>query len=122
MRDIMRHTVVRVVESYLHALEAGDLSEVPLHPDVEWHGPLGQTIKGATVLRATLSVLASVVTRVTIVRHIVEDEWCATLFELRTGQGVLSIFDSFQVVDGQIRSIRVFLDRYPDRTIPAVLS
>ncbi len=113
----MRNDVVRVVESYLHALEAGDVSEVPLHPDVEWEGPLGHTIKGATVLRATLSVLSSIVTRVTVVRHIVEHEWCATLFKLATAQGEIAIFDSFQVVDGQIRSIRVFLDRYPDRNL-----
>lgn len=117
----MRNDVVRVVESYLHALESGNLSDVPLHPDVEWRGPLGHQIKGATVLRSTLSVLASIVTRVTVVRHIVEHEWCATLFELRTSQGVLSILDSFQVVDGQIRSIHVFLDRYPDRKFAAIL-
>jgi ketosteroid isomerase-like protein len=117
----MRDDVVRVVESYLRALEAGDLSDVPLHPDVEWEGPLGHTIKGATVLRATLSVLSSIVTRVTIVRHIVEHEWCATMFKLRTTQGEVSIFDSFEVVDGQIRSIRVFLDRYPNRSIAGIL-
>ena len=110
----MRDEVVRVVESYLHAIESGELNDVPLHPDVEWQGPLGHSIKGATMLRATLSVLASIVTRVTIVHHIVEQEWCATRFELTTTQGALSIFDSFQVVDGQIRSIRVFLDRYPN--------
>ena len=115
----MRDDVVRVVESYLHAIESGDLNDAPLHPDVEWQGPLGHSIKGATMLRATLSVLASIVTRVTVVRHIVEHEWCATLFELRTTQGAVSIFDSFQVVDGQIRSIRVFLDRYP---MPALAS
>jgi hypothetical protein len=116
----MRDDVVRVVESYLHALEAGNLSDVPLHPDVEWQGPLGHSIKGATMLRATLAVLSSVVTRVTIVRHIVEHEWCATLFKLKTTQGEVSIFDSFQVVDGEIRSIRVFLDRYPDRNIAGI--
>jgi len=110
----MRDDVVRVVESYLQALEASDLSDVPLHPDVEWEGPLGHSIKGATMLRATLSVLSSIVTRVTVIRHIVEREWCATLFELSTAQGVVSVFDSFQVIDGQITSIRVFLDRYPN--------
>jgi hypothetical protein len=49
-----------------------------------------------------------------VIRHIVEREWCATLFELSTAQGVVSVFDSFQVIDGQITSIRVFLDRYPN--------
>ncbi len=107
----MRQDVVRAVESYLHALEAGDLSQVPLHPDVEWQGPLGQSMKGANILRATLSVLARTVTRVTIIRHIVDQEWCATMFELRTAQGAITVVDCFRVVDGQIRSIRVFLDR-----------
>jgi hypothetical protein len=108
----MRDEVVRVVELYLRSLATGDLGDVPLHPDVEWQGPLGHSIKGANLLRATLWAMSPNITGVTIIRHIVELEWCATIFELTTAEGVLSVLDCFQVVDGQIRSIRVFLDRH----------
>jgi Domain of unknown function (DUF4904) len=108
----MRDEVVRVVELYLRGLAAGDLGDVPLHPDVDWQGPLGHSVKGANLLRAMLRAMSPHITGVTIIRHIVELEWCATIFELTTAEGVLSVLDCFQVVDGQIRSIRVFLDRH----------
>jgi hypothetical protein len=44
----MRDEVVRVVELYLRGLATGDLGDVPLHPDVEWQGPLGHSIRAPT--------------------------------------------------------------------------
>jgi len=52
-----------------------------------------------------------------VIRHIVEREWCATLFELSTAQVVVPVFESIQVIDGQITSFRVFLDRYPNTNL-----
>ena len=49
-----------------------------------------------------------------IKQHIVEGEYVATLFHLRTPNGVTGIFDKFRVVDGKLKEINPYYD-------PAVL-
>ena len=48
-----------------------------------------------------------------VVRHIVDGEWCATVFDFHTTFGVIPIVDCFRVVDGQILSIRPYYDPRP---------
>jgi hypothetical protein len=50
---------------------------------------------------------------INVSRHIADGEWCATLFEMETPFGALPMIDWFHVVDGQIKSIRVFFDPRP---------
>jgi hypothetical protein len=102
----MREDVIRAVEAYLRGLAANDLGATPLHPDVEWQGPHGSWIKGATMLRTVLSDLFPTITGIDIVRHIVDGEWCATMFNVETTAGIIPIFDCFHVVGGQIASIQ----------------
>ena len=110
----MRDDVIRVVEAYLNGLVSKDFSNVALHPDLEYQGPLGW-IKGATIFRAMLSQLLSestMITGINVERHIVDGEWCATALTLETSAGPIHICDCFRVVDGQIVSIRVYHDPF----------
>jgi limonene-1,2-epoxide hydrolase len=102
----MREDVIRTVEAYLNALGTKDFAAAPLHSDVEWQGPPGTWIKGATMLRTVLSGLFPAITGIEIVRHIVEGEWCATMFNVNTTSATIRIFDCFHVVGGQIMSIQ----------------
>ena len=52
-----------------------------------------------------LSGLFPVMRGVEIKQHIVESEFVATVFHLRTPNGVTAVFDKFQVVDGQSKEI-----------------
>jgi len=102
----MREEVIAAVDAYLRGLAAKDLGAAPLHPDIEWQGPHGAWIKGATMVRVILSDLFPTITGIDIVRHIVDGEWCATMFNVNTTAGLIPIFDCFHVVDGQIVSIQ----------------
>ena len=102
----MREDVIAAVEAYLRGLESKNFGAAPLHTDIEWQGPPGTWIKGATMLRTVLSGLFPPITGIEIVRHIVEGEWCATMFNVNTTSGTIPIFDCFHVVGGQIMSIQ----------------
>ena len=71
---------------------------------------LGPPIKGATALRQFLTGLFPAINGVHIVRHIVDGEWCATVFDFDTTFGVIPVLDCFQVIDGQIVAIRPYYD------------
>ena len=104
-----RQDVIEVVEAYLKGVGSRDLTAAPLHPDVEYE-VAGQWIKGATILRGFLGTLLPMINHVTVVRHIVDGEWCATAFTLDTTYGTISACDCFHVVNGQIVSIHVYYD------------
>jgi hypothetical protein len=109
----MGEDVILAVETYLNGLGAKDLSSAPFHPDVTFEGPLGPPIKGAAALSQFLTGLFPAINGVHIVRHIVEGEWCATVFDFDTTFGVIPICDCFRVIDGQIVSVRPYYDPRP---------
>jgi hypothetical protein len=43
-------------------------------------------------------------------QHIVEGEYVATVFRLRTPNGVTMVFDKFRVVDGKLKEINPYYD------------
>ena len=109
----MREDVIRAVEAYLNGLGSKDVSAAPFHPDVAFEGPLGPPIRGDAALREFLTGLYPAVKGVRIVKHIVDGSWCATVFDFDTVFGVIPIMDCFQVIDGQIVSIRPYYDPRP---------
>ena len=109
----MREVVIRAVEAYLNGLGSKDVSAAPFHPDITFEGPLGPPIQGAAPLREFLTGLFPAIIDVHVVRHIVDGEWCATVFDFHTTFGVIPIVDCFRVVDGQILSIRPYYDPRP---------
>ena len=109
----MRDEVVGAVETYLNGLGSKDVSGAPFHPDVTFEGPLGPPINGAGPLREFLTGMFPAILGVRIVRHIVDGEWCATVFDFDTIFGVIRVMDRFQVIDGHIVSVRPYYDPRP---------
>jgi hypothetical protein len=113
MEFFMREEVIRAVEAHLNGLGAKDLSASPFHQDIEFVGPIGPPIKGAPTVRAVFTGFFPTIKGISINRHIVDGEWCATVFDFDTVFGIIPMVDCFHVVDGQILSIRVYYDPRP---------
>jgi hypothetical protein len=89
------------------------MSASPLHEDIEFLGPMSPPIKGAAAVRAVFAGFFSAIKGINIKRHIVDGEWCATVFDFDTTFGIIPMVDCLHVVDGQIMSIRVYYDPRP---------
>jgi hypothetical protein len=123
----MRDDVIRAVEAHLNGLGARDISASPFHQDIEFLGPIGPSIKGAPAVRAVFTGFFPAIKAIKINRHIVEGDWCATVFDFDTVFGTIPMIDCFHVVGGQIKSIRVYYDPRPilegmSRAAPPVTS
>lgn len=105
---------VTVVESYIHGLGSGDFSEVPFAADVSYESPLTPRLVGEEAI-SFLSSLFPIIRGAEIEVHIVEGEYVATVFRLRTPNGETTVFDKFRVVDGRLKEINPYYD-------PAVLN
>jgi hypothetical protein len=109
----MREDVIRAAEAHLNGIGAKDISAVPYHPDVMVETPLGPPTKGASALRQAITGVFPLVKGIHIIRHIVDGDWCATLFDFEYTFGTFPIIDCFHVVDGQIVSIQAYYDPRP---------
>ena len=108
-----RATVVRVVESYINGLGNRDLSTVPFAEDVTYESPISPKRTGRTAVVEFLSSLFPIINATRIKQHIVEGEYCATIFDFDTTYGVIAVFDCFRVVDGKLTQIAPFYDPSP---------
>ena len=123
----MSEEVIRTVDAYLSALAAKDISPAPLHSDVTFESPLSPLIQGLDAVRQVFVGFFPAMKGINVSQHIANGEWCATLFEMETPFGTLPMVDWFHVVDGQIKSIRVYFDPRPivdglSKTAPAEAS
>ena len=100
--------VVPIIERYLYALQQKDLSGVPFAPDVIVEPPEGGEITGVTNVLVHLSHVLPVVQSVRILRHVVEGNNCATMYELETPRGRVRGFAYYCVWDGMITEMRVY--------------
>ena len=100
---------IAVVESYIHGLGNGDFSNVPFAEDVSYESPLAPKRTGRDTIEF-LSALFPIMRGAEIKQHIVEGEYVATVFDLRTPNGVTTVFDKFRVVDGKLREINPYYD------------
>ena len=107
-----RKAMVEVVESYVNGLGNGDFSKVPFAPDVTYESPISPKKTGQEVIDF-LSGLFPIIKGVQIKQHMVEGEYCATIFDLDTQHGTVYIFDRFLVEDGQLKSINPYYDPAP---------
>jgi len=85
----MREDVIRAVEAHLNGLGTRDISASPFHQDIEFVGPIGPPIKGASTVRTVFSGFFSTIKGININRHIVDGEWCATVFDFDTTYGTI---------------------------------
>ena len=102
-----REEKIAVVESYIHGLGKGDFSNVPFADDVSYESPLTPERTGQAAI-AFLSALFPIMRGADVQQHIVEGEYVATVFQLRTPNGVTTVFDKFRVVDGQLKEINPY--------------
>jgi hypothetical protein len=109
----MSNPNIAVVESYIHAIRDKDLSRLPLADEVSFEDPLTPKLSDKAAVVAFISNFLPAINGVTIHRHIAEGEYVATFWEADTTFGVLSIFECFRVIDGQIKEVRAFLDPRP---------
>ena len=104
-----REQKTAVVEAYVRGLGSGDFSGVPFASDVIFEGPLAPRKVGQEAIDF-LSGLLPVMRGAEIKQHIVEGDFVATVFHLRTPNGVTAVFDRFRVVDGQLKEISPYYD------------
>ena len=104
-----RDEKVAVVESYIQGLGAGDFTGVPFAADVTYESPLTPRKTGQEAIDF-LSGLFPLMRGAEIGQHIVEGEYVATVFHLRTPNGVTTVFDKFRVVNGRLKEINPYYD------------
>lgn len=100
---------IAVVESYIRGLGEGDFSAVPFADDVSYESPLTARKTGQEAIDF-LSGLFPLMRGAEIIQHIVEGDYVATVFRLRTSNGVTTIFDKFRVADGRLQEINPYYD------------
>ena len=109
-RDAMtREDKVAVVESYVYGLGNGDFSHVPFADDASYESPLTPKRVGKEAIDF-LSSLFLIMRGAEVQQHIVEGEYVATVFHLKTPNGVTTVFDKFRVVDGKLKEINPYYD------------
>ncbi|HEX8370513.1 MAG TPA: nuclear transport factor 2 family protein [Pyrinomonadaceae bacterium] len=109
----MREENIKVVEAYLNALKQKDLSLAPLADDVAFEDPLAGKNTGAENLRAFLSGFLPAINDVRIHRHICEDDFVVTHWEVDAVFGIIPILEKFRVRDGKIVEAFGFFDPRP---------
>ena len=87
----------------------GDFSQVPFAADVSYESPLTPKRTGYDAI-TFLSALFPIMRGADVQQHIVEGEYVATVFHLRTPNGVTIVFDKFRVVDGKLQEINPYYD------------
>jgi hypothetical protein len=120
----MSEEVIRTVDAYLRALAAKDILAAPLHSDVTFQSPLSPVIRGSDAVRQAFVGFFPAMRGIKVRQQIANGEWCAILFEMETPFATLPMVDWLHVVDGQIKSIRVYFDPRPiidgmNKTAPA---
>jgi hypothetical protein len=104
-----REEKIVVVERYIYGLGNGDFSQVSFADDVSYESPLTPKRTGQDAI-AFLAALFSIMRGADVQQHIVEGEYVATVFHLRTPNGVTTVFDKFRVVNGQLKEINPYYD------------
>lgn len=113
-----RADIVRVVESYVNGLGNRDLSTVPFAPDFTFESPLLPALVGQPRLVGEPAIeflrgLFPLIKGTRIRQHIVEGEYCVTLFDFETIHGTIPVLDRFHVVGGQLKLANPFYDPTP---------
>jgi limonene-1,2-epoxide hydrolase len=109
----MRESKIEAVERYLDALRSRDLSRAPLADDIVFIDPLTPERTGIEAWRAFIEPMLPAFKDVRVLRHVVEGDFVATMWEADTVWGVIPVFELFRVEDGRIKEARAYLDPRP---------
>lgn len=116
--DAQKAKMIEVVEAYLHGLGDKDFSRVPFAPDFTYESPLLPALVGQPRLVGEAAIeflrgLFPAIVGVRIKQHIVEGEYCVSLFDFHTIHGVIPVLDRFHVVDARLKLANPFYDPSP---------
>jgi hypothetical protein len=109
----MENPNIKIVERYLDALRAKDLSRAPVDPDVQFEDPLTTPSSGIKAWTEFVSGMLPALNDVRAKQHIAEGATVATLWEADTVWGVIPIFEYFRIHEGLIKEAKAFFDPRP---------
>lgn len=108
----MREEVIRVVEGYIDAVRNNDVDAVPLHSDVVFESPI-RNIRGIANFRKGMEEFFPILKGIEVVHLTADDDTCAAVLKIDTIFGMVPFVEFFQIVDGQIVSVRAYYDPRP---------
>lgn len=109
----MKNRNIEIVEAYLNALKYKDLALVNLADELEFEDPVAGKGKGAENLKAFLTGFLPAVTEIRIFRHVCEDNYVVTHFEVDGVFGKIPVLEMFRIEDGKIVEIVGYYDPRP---------
>jgi hypothetical protein len=113
--DYDRNLTIEVINEYVKALVSGDFNNVQFTPDVILFTPFMETpIEGSNAVNGALMDISKGVDSIKIERFIVENEFACTILEFKSKTGaIVSMCDTYQIIDGKFSEIRPFFDPRP---------
>ena len=102
-----REDKVAVVEAYLKGLAGKNISKVPFAMDVTFEGPRVPPLAGRQAVFGFLTMILPAIKNIEI-KHIVEGDYVATVFDMETTDGTNRVFDRIRVLDGELKEIQSF--------------
>lgn len=109
----MKEENINAVEAYLHALKQKDLSLAPFAEDIAFEDPVSGKNTGAENFRAFLSGFLPAINDIRIHKHVCEDDFVVTHWEVDTVFGIIPILEKFRVREGKITEAFGFYDPRP---------
>jgi len=101
------------VTAYFDGLRRKAVDAIPFAADVRFESPLSGQIKGREAVAQFLNGVLPSISGVRVLQVISEGDCCAARAELETADGVIPVFDWFQVADGAIVALRPYYDPRP---------
>lgn len=108
----MREDVIRIVRTYIDAVQRNDAENLPIHPEIVFEGPLGR-YEGIAAFEQGLEDFVPVLKGITVVHLTADNDTCAAVLEIDTVFGLIPFLEYFNVKDGKIVSIRAYYDPRP---------
>lgn len=109
----MREENIAVVEAYLNALRMKDLSNAPFADDLKFEDSVAGKGVGAENFRAALEGFLPAINGIKIIRHVCEEDYVVTHWEVDAVFGILPILEKFRIRDGVISELIAFYDPRP---------
>jgi hypothetical protein len=109
----MKAENIAAVEAYLNALKEKDLSRAPFADDLKFFDPVAGSGSGAENFRAFLEGFLPAINDVRVHRHVCEDDFVVTHWEVDTVFGIIPILEKFRVRSGKLTEAFGFYDPRP---------
>lgn len=109
----MKKDHIEAVEKYLNALKNRDLSLAPLADNLEFEDPIAGKGGGAENFVAFLTGFLPSINDVRVRRHVCEEEYVVTQFEVDGVFGKIPILEMFRVENGKITQAFGYFDPRP---------